>query len=150
VASEPDAASTTASKYRKNFRWGEYVPPTQNLTLNARSAAAEVPISHLKISAAQRTLIETMYHPTGSTSFPTPPIVDHIFPLDSEAQLRASAIMAQHGLPLDVDSREHILYYFVQFLCHVSHPISENPCNNFFSILADFGDLSEKLKVTCR
>jgi hypothetical protein len=25
-------------------------------------------------------------------------------------------------------------------------PNSENPCNNFFSILADFGDLSEKLK----
>lgn len=42
-----------------------------------------------------------------------------------------------------------ILYYFIQFVCHTSHPISENPCNNFFLILADFGDLSEKLKVTC-
>jgi hypothetical protein len=42
-----------------------------------------------------------------------------------------------------------VLYYFVQFVCHASHPISENPCNNFFSFFADFGDLSEKLKVTC-
>jgi hypothetical protein len=37
-----------------------------------------------------------------------------------------------------------ILYYFVQFICHASHLISENPCDNFFSILAEFGDLSEK------
>jgi hypothetical protein len=42
-----------------------------------------------------------------------------------------------------------ILYYFVQFMCHRSHLISENPCNNFFSILADFGNLLEKFKVTC-
>jgi hypothetical protein len=39
-----------------------------------------------------------------------------------------------------------LLYHFIQFACHASHPISENPCNNFFSILADFGDFSEKLK----
>jgi hypothetical protein len=39
-----------------------------------------------------------------------------------------------------------LLYHFVQFACHASHPISENPCNNFFPILGDFGDFSEKLK----
>jgi hypothetical protein len=39
-----------------------------------------------------------------------------------------------------------ILWYFVQFVSHVSHPILGNPCNNFFLILADFGDLLEKLK----
>ncbi|KAJ7217671.1 hypothetical protein GGX14DRAFT_597301 [Mycena pura] len=105
-----DGAATApppAAKYRKKFRWGEYVPPADNPTaLNARSTAAEVPISHLKISAAQRELVEAMYNPTFSRSFLVPPIVDHIFSLDDEAQLRASAIMAQYGL--DIDSREHI------------------------------------------
>jgi hypothetical protein len=39
--------------------------------------------------------------------------------------------------------KEAVLYHFVQFVCHASHPISGNPRNNFFSILAEFGDLSD-------
>jgi hypothetical protein len=42
-----------------------------------------------------------------------------------------------------------VLYYFVQFVCHASHPISGDPSNNFLSILAEFGGLSEKLLITC-
>jgi hypothetical protein len=41
------------------------------------------------------------------------------------------------------------LYFFVQFICHVSHPISGDPGNNFLSILVEFGDLLEKLLITC-
>jgi hypothetical protein len=52
-------------------------------------------------------------------------------------------------LDMEYLSRD-LLYYFIQFVCHASHPISENPCNNFFSVLTDFGDLSENSKVTCR
>src|ERR1700761_6561673 len=33
---------------------------------------------------------------------------------------------------------EALLYNFVQFVCHRSHPISEDPCNNFFSIYRIF------------
>jgi hypothetical protein len=35
--------------------------------------------------------------------------------------------------PSRLGGKSKLLYYFVQFLCHASHPISENPCNNFFS-----------------
>jgi hypothetical protein len=50
----------------------------------------------------------------------------------------------QEGTP-----KNRVLYYFVQFVCHASHPISRDPGNNFLSILAEFGDLSEKLLITC-
>ncbi|KAJ7163104.1 hypothetical protein C8R46DRAFT_1221901 [Mycena filopes] len=105
----PASSDHGNTKYRKNFRWGEYVPAApaaQKPALNARSAAAEVSISHLKISPEQRKLIDAMYHPAAGDSFEVPPIVDHIFTQDINAQVQASAIMAQYGL--DVDSREHI------------------------------------------
>jgi hypothetical protein len=105
----PATAAATAATgppptYRKKFRWGSYVPPDQNPALNARSTAAAVPISHLKINDEQRASIKAMYHPESSASFPTPPIVDHIYALDDDSQLQASAVMAQHGL--DSESRE--------------------------------------------
>ncbi|KAJ7472607.1 hypothetical protein FB451DRAFT_1398810 [Mycena latifolia] len=95
------------NNYRTNLRWGgEYIPPHQNSTLSARSTVAAVPISHLKITADQHRVIESMYNPGPTTSFPVPPIIDNTFQLDTDSQLRASGIMAQYGL--DVDSREHI------------------------------------------
>ncbi|KAF8142876.1 hypothetical protein K438DRAFT_2111369 [Mycena galopus ATCC 62051] len=101
-ASPPPAAG----KYRKNFRWGEYTAPDQNPTLKSRSLAADVPISHLKINKEQRKFIEAMYRPDSGASLPAPPIVDYIYGLDDDAQLQASAVMAQHGLA--ADSREDL------------------------------------------
>jgi hypothetical protein len=110
--SENDIFSTGAAtgppqppteRYRKNFRWGGYVAPDQNNPLNARSTAAEVPISHLKITPKQRQYIAAMYHLASGASFPTPPIVDHIYGLGDDAQLQASDAMAQYHL--DAESR---------------------------------------------
>ena len=42
--------------------------------------------------------------------------------------------------------RGTLLYHFIQFERHASHPIFIDPANNFFSIYGDFGDLSEKQK----
>ena len=39
-----------------------------------------------------------------------------------------------------------LLYHFIQFERHASHPIFVDPANNFFSIYGDFGDLSENQK----
>jgi hypothetical protein len=64
-------------------------------------------------------------------------------------RIRCRSLSSRLGLSkLDKVVYEQVLllYHFIQFACHASHPISENPCNNFFSILADFGDFSEKLK----
>ncbi|KAJ7620784.1 hypothetical protein B0H17DRAFT_1219544 [Mycena rosella] len=102
----PDATAT-ASNYRNTFiGGGNYVPPEQKPALNADSTAAAVPITQLKITPEQCTLINTMYHPDSSASFSSPLIDDHIFPLDIEAQDRAAAIMTQYGL--DNHSREQI------------------------------------------
>ncbi|KAJ7486926.1 hypothetical protein FB451DRAFT_1391789 [Mycena latifolia] len=88
------------NNYRTNFRWGgEYIPPHQNPTLSARSTAAAVPISHLKITADQRRVIESMYNPGPTTSFPVPPIIDNTFQLDTDSQLRASGIMMTMTAP---------------------------------------------------
>ncbi|KAJ6603082.1 hypothetical protein B0H10DRAFT_2440607 [Mycena sp. CBHHK59/15] len=87
----PDAAAApSGTKYRKNLRWGKYVPPDENPVLNARSTAAEVPISHLKITPEQQDAIHAMYHPQSSFSFAVPPIVDYIYSFDPDSQLKAS------------------------------------------------------------
>ncbi|KAJ7145693.1 hypothetical protein C8R44DRAFT_598970, partial [Mycena epipterygia] len=74
--------------------------------LKARSLASDVKLAQLKISAAQRALIDAMYATDTSKSFPTPPIVDHVFSTHSDAQLQASAVMAQHSL--DVGARDEL------------------------------------------
>jgi hypothetical protein len=62
----------------------------------------------------------------------------------------ASCHQAPPPAPLyEIIEATQVLYYFVQFVCHSSHPISGDPGNNFLSILAEFGDLSEKLLITC-
>ncbi|KAJ7080395.1 hypothetical protein B0H15DRAFT_856996 [Mycena belliarum] len=101
----PPAAPGTA-RYKKRLRWAEHTPASDKPALNARSTAAEVPLLHLKISPEQRVLIEAMYHccPVADDTSDAPRIEDHIFGLDSGAQLQASAIMARHGL--DANSRE--------------------------------------------
>ncbi|KAJ6556906.1 hypothetical protein B0H10DRAFT_1967533 [Mycena sp. CBHHK59/15] len=105
--------------------------------------ASEVPISHLKISAEQRKSIDAMYHPDSSSFFPTPPIVDHIYSLDPEAQLEASAVMAQHSL--DADSREGCQK--AEF-CRIP-PIPIHPSVYAISLVqlrdgATFSDISQK------
>ena len=42
--------------------------------------------------------------------------------------------------------KNEVLYHFIQFERHASHPIFVDPANNFFSIYGDFGDLSENQK----
>ncbi|KAJ7749090.1 hypothetical protein DFH07DRAFT_961932 [Mycena maculata] len=100
VAPPPAAApaATPPTKYRKNFRWGEYIPAEQNPTLNARSTAAEVSISHLKITKEQPDesdsgsgVVDTS--PVAGAAFSMPPIVDHIYSLDDPTQLQASAVL---------------------------------------------------------
>ncbi|KAJ7753948.1 hypothetical protein DFH07DRAFT_744208 [Mycena maculata] len=118
----PHPAAATAgpppTKYRKKFRWGEYIPAEQNPTLNACSTTAEVPISYLKIMKEQRELIDTMYHPVAGAAFSTPLIVDHIYSLDNPTQLQASAVMAQYSL--DVGAREQLGNRWSQQWSHYS------------------------------
>ncbi|KAJ7665721.1 hypothetical protein B0H17DRAFT_1143282 [Mycena rosella] len=61
-------------------------------------------VPQLEVTPEQRPLVNNMYHPDSSPSFSIPPIDNHIFPLDIEAQDRAAAIMTQYGL--DDYSRE--------------------------------------------
>ncbi|KAF8177083.1 hypothetical protein K438DRAFT_1978732 [Mycena galopus ATCC 62051] len=42
-----------------------------------------------------------MYRPDSGISFPAPPIINYIYGLDNDAQLQASAVIAQHGLAAD-------------------------------------------------
>ncbi|KAF8198889.1 hypothetical protein K438DRAFT_1966859 [Mycena galopus ATCC 62051] len=92
------------NKYSKSFRWtGQYAALDETPALNARSTAAQIPISHLKISTDQRKLIEEMYHPTASALIPTPPLMDYIYSLDDASQLQASAVMAQYD-PLNFNA----------------------------------------------
>jgi hypothetical protein len=65
---------------------------------------------------------------------------------DEWGSIRFSARLELEPLWVSKERRLAVLWYFIQFINHVSHMIFGNPCNNFFSILADFGDLSEKLK----
>ncbi|KAJ6570828.1 hypothetical protein DFH09DRAFT_803913, partial [Mycena vulgaris] len=74
--------------------------------LNARSLDSDVRLAQLKVSDAQRVLIESMYAIDASNSFITPPIVDHIFSTDANGQLQASAVLAQHSL--DVRARDDL------------------------------------------
>ncbi|KAJ7209835.1 hypothetical protein C8J57DRAFT_1608521, partial [Mycena rebaudengoi] len=74
--------------------------------LNARSLSAAIAITALKVSDTQRALIESMYAFDASNSFTTPPIIEHFFSTDTDAQIQAAAVMAQHGL--DVHSREDL------------------------------------------
>jgi len=43
-------------------------------------------------------------------------------------------------------NKDRILYNFDQFVGHASQPILADNGNKFFSILAGFGDLSDKFK----
>ncbi|KAJ6560755.1 hypothetical protein DFH09DRAFT_1316374 [Mycena vulgaris] len=68
------------------------------MPLTGHEAAVMQVAGCLKVSDAQRVLIESMYAIDASSSFITPPIVDHIFSTDANGQLQASAVLAQHSL----------------------------------------------------
>ncbi|KAJ7443667.1 hypothetical protein FB451DRAFT_1437056 [Mycena latifolia] len=106
TAAAPTPTSAPPAAQYKKIRFGACAPDQKNGSLNARSLASDVRLAQLKISAAQRVSIDSMYALDASNSFPTPPIVDYIFSTDVDAQLQASAVMAQHAL--DVGARDDL------------------------------------------
>ncbi|KAJ6565954.1 hypothetical protein DFH09DRAFT_1314736 [Mycena vulgaris] len=101
----PPTAVPPPAQYKK-IKFGAYEPGHSKNALNARSLASDVRLAQLKVSDAQRVLIESMYAINASNSFIMPPIVDHIFSMDSNGQLQASAVLAQHSL--DVGARDDL------------------------------------------
>ncbi|KAJ7844006.1 hypothetical protein B0H14DRAFT_2300574, partial [Mycena olivaceomarginata] len=73
--------------------------------LNPRSVASDIPLDKLRVSPEQRTALDNIYRNI-ATAGPHLGPVDHLFRLDDDGQLDATAIMALHGL--DLDAREHL------------------------------------------
>ncbi|KAJ7777945.1 hypothetical protein DFH07DRAFT_695064, partial [Mycena maculata] len=98
-----------AGKAYKKMRSAEYTHEAASgatkPALNPCSAASDIPLAQLKISADQLAALQRMYDPNAGASAGALP-VDHIFKLDADDQLYAAAIMAQHGL--DLEAREHL------------------------------------------
>ncbi|KAJ7209277.1 hypothetical protein GGX14DRAFT_632566 [Mycena pura] len=107
AAPSSTSANAPSAAYGKKIRWAAHDSQQQkNPHLSARTTAAVIPTSHLKVTHGQRNAIDAMYQSDTAASFPEPPIVDHDFLLDSDGQLQAAALMAHYGL--DDDSREHV------------------------------------------
>ncbi|KAJ7237959.1 hypothetical protein C8J57DRAFT_1246702 [Mycena rebaudengoi] len=125
-SSEPPQAIPATSRNQKaqktqKVRWAPYTAETASRKIKPaatpRSIATDISLGKLNISAAQRQLIDELYIPSVTPAPTTLSFVDHLFTLDDNDQISASAIMAQHGL--DLDARAALAnQWSQQWSCH--------------------------------
>ncbi|KAJ7271009.1 hypothetical protein C8J57DRAFT_1507974 [Mycena rebaudengoi] len=98
----PAPHPTPASGRSQRVRWAPYDAETASRkskpTVTPRSVASDIPLDKLRVSADQHAALEKMYRPSGISSSTSGALADHLFMLNDDDQLHASAIMAQHGL----------------------------------------------------
>lgn len=103
--------STAPSVGTNKFKWATSATPETRASrkkapLKQSSVLSDIRLNKMKVSPEQFKQLEEIYrsHATAVDNRNSP--VDHLYRLDDDDQLAASAIMAQQGL--DVDTREQL------------------------------------------
>ncbi|KAJ7256334.1 hypothetical protein C8J57DRAFT_1235708 [Mycena rebaudengoi] len=91
----PAPHPTPASGRSQRVRWAPYDAETASRkskpTVTPRSVASDIPLDKLRVSADQHAALEKMYRPSGISST-SGALADHLFTLNDDDQLHASAI----------------------------------------------------------
>ncbi|KAJ7748263.1 hypothetical protein DFH07DRAFT_962159 [Mycena maculata] len=113
IAMEPGPSQplSTAPGYGRKIQWATSTPESgprpKKQPLKEHTLLSDIPLDHMKISAAQLKAIQSIYCADATA---TPPDefspVDFLYGIGDDDQLVASAVMAQQGL--DIDSRERL------------------------------------------